>query len=185
MCKIATFLIVVFLLSGCNKTNGPLDQAFILRESILQSNGCSFVSTITADYGEQIYVFSMSCVIDREGNLSFSVIKPDSISGITGNISASGGDLTFDDKVLAFQTIADGQITPVTAPWVFMNTLRSGYINGSTSQKDGYEIFIDDSYRDDALRLIISVKNDVPVSGEIYWSGRRVMSVTVENFAYL
>ncbi len=183
--KIATVLCVVFLLCGCAKSDGPLDRAISLREKILQSNGCSFTSTITADYGDQLYTFSMTCACDREGNLSFTVTKPETISGITGKISAAGGSLTFDDKVLAFQTIADGQITPVTAPWVFMKTLRSGYMNGCTQENDVYRISIDDSYKEDALRLIITVKDDVPVIGEIFWEGRRVMSITVENFAYL
>ena len=155
------------------------------REKMLSSNGCSFSTTVTADYGEQIYTFSMDCVCDKEGNLTFSVTKPESIAGITGKVSSEGGSLTFDDKILAFQTIADGQITPVTAPWLFMKTIRSGYLNGCSIQEDGIEITIDDSYREDALRLLVSVKNDVPSSAEIFWKGRRVMSLIVENFAYL
>ncbi len=183
--KVAVALLIAFLLCGCKQAGKPLDNAISLRNKILESNGCSFMATVTADYGEKLYVFSMDCTCDKEGNLIFSVTKPDSIAGITGKISALGGALTFDDKVLAFQTIADGQITPVTAPWLFIKTLRSGYMNGCTEDREGYWISVDDSYHEDALRLNIFVENNSPVSSEVFWEGRRVISIAVEHFTYL
>lgn len=157
----------------------------ILRNRILDSNGCSFHATVTADYGEKLYVFSMDCISDKEGNLKFSVVSPETVSGITGEISTEGGALTFDGKILAFPTVADGQITPVTAPWVFLKTLRSGYMNSCTKDSDGYQISIDDSYAEDALRLLISVENNLPVRGEIFWKGCRILTIAVDNFIYL
>ena len=183
--KVAAILCVVFLLSGCKNVNGPLDKAIMLRNRILEGNGCSFQATVTADYGEKLYVFKMDCISDKEGNLRFSVVSPETISGITGKISTEGGSLTFDDKILSFPTVADGQVTPVTAPWLFLKTLRSGYMNSCTKDSDGYQLSIDDSYAEDAFRLLISVKNDLPVSGEIFWKGSRVLTVTVEQFTYL
>ena len=183
--KVTAILCLVFLLTGCKNVNGPFDKAIMLRNRILESNGCSFRATVTADYGEKLYVFKMDCISDKEGNLQFSVVSPETISGITGRISTEGGSLTFDDKILAFPTVADGQITPVTAPWLFLKTLRSGYMNSCTKDSDGYELSIDDSYDEDAFRLLISVKNDLPISGEIFWKGSRVLTVTVEQFTYL
>ena len=184
--KAGILLCVLFLFTGCKNANGPLDKAMILRNRILESNGCSFRATVTADYGEKLYVFVMDCVSDKDGNLQFSVVSPETISGITGKTSSEGGVLTFDDKILAFPTIADDQITPVTAPWLFIKTLRSGYMNCCTKDSGGgYQLSIDDSYADDALRLLISVENDLPVSGEIFWKGSRVLTIVVEQFTYL
>lgn len=183
--KLSIFLFLVFLLCGCKKTNGLLDDAIFLRNKILQSNGCSFKATVTADNNEKLYIFSMDCESDEEGNVTFCVTKPEPIADITGNISTKGGALTFDDKILAFQTLADGEISPVCAPWLLVKTLRGGYIRGCTQNNGGYQIEIDDSYEEDALRLIIFVKNDLPASAEIFWKGRRTLSITVEDFAYL
>ena len=66
-----------------------------------------------------------------------------------------------------------------------MKALRSGYMNGCTAENDGFWIYVNDSYQEDALRLNVFVKNNLPVNGEIFWQGRRVMSVVVENFTYL
>ncbi len=183
--KLAVVLCMILVLSGCKGKNAPLDRAIALRNKIADSNGCSYHAKITADYGEKIYAFSMDCQTDKEGNLTFFVIEPATIAGITGKISASGGAITFDDQVLAFQTMADGQVTPVTAPWLFMNTLRGGYLKGCTQVDNGIEISIDDSYAENALHLNIVTEAETPVSAEIFWQGRRVLTLAVENFMYL
>ena len=182
---IASILCITVLLSGCSHANAPTDKALALRNRILDSNGCSFSATITADYGEKVYQFSMDCVSDSEGNLTFSVVEPTSIAGITGKITDSGAGITFDNKVLAFPTIADGQVTPVTAPWLLIKTLRSGFLRGCTTGEESYQIIIDDTYAEEALRLHIFVENGVPAESEIFWKERRILTVSVENFNYL
>lgn len=183
--KLISILCVVFIFAGCKNTNSPLENAMALREHVVKSNGCSFLSTVTADYGDKLYTFSMECRTDKEGNMAFTVTKPITLTGIAGKIDTAGGAITFDDKVLAFQTIADGQVTPVTAPWLLIKTLRSGYLRDCTDTENGYKISIDDSYETDALRLVIYVEENLPVAGEIFWKGRRVLTLTVESFTYL
>lgn len=183
--KLISLLFVIFLFTGCKNTNLPLENAMALRENITKSNGCAFLSTVTADYGEKVYTFSMECSTDKEGNMTFTVTQPVTLDGITGKIDTAGGAITFDDKVLAFQSIADGQVTPVTAPWLLIKTLRSGYLRDCTETEKGYRISIDDSYEEYALRLQIYIESDSPVAGEIYWKGRRILTLTVENFTYL
>ena len=183
--RLAAIFCVVILLSGCKGSGDSLDRAVDLRNRILRANGCSFTATVTADYGEQIYVFKMDCEADREGNLTFSVKEPATIAGITGKISGTGGAITFDDKVLAFQTIADGLVTPVTAPWLIIKTLRSGYLKDTAETEQGIEISIDDSYAEESLQLRIRTVEDLPASGEIFWQGRRILTIVVENFSFL
>lgn len=177
-------LCVAILLVGCGNDTS-VDSAMQLREQVLNSNGCSFQTTITADYGERIYTFTMDCQSDKNGNLDFTVVKPDTIAGIHGTISAAGGNITFDDRVLAFQSIVEDQLTPVSAPWIFIKTLRSGYLKGCASIDNGTQIYIDDSYAEDALQLIITTDGNEPSFVEIYWNDRRVLTLTVENFIFL
>ena len=182
---VALIICISVILCGCSDINAPIDDAISLRNKILDSNGCSFKATINADYGDKLYTFSMDCSSDKEGNLSFIVTNPETISGITGEISSQGGAIVFDGKALAFQLLADGEISPVTAPWIFMKTIRSGYIRACTEQSGNYQIEIDDTYEENALRLNIFVENDLPVSCEIFWKGRRAISITVDNFNLL
>ncbi len=184
--KLAVFLCFIFLLTGCSSSDSGIEHAQALRTKLRTGNGCSFIAHITADYGEALYNFSLFCEADQNGNIKFSVLEPKSIAGISGTITGQGGKLTFDDKALAFETIADGQITPVTAPWVLMMTLHGGYLNGCTATDEGFLLTIDDSYRDDALRLNVRIGRDYcPQWAEIFWQSRRVLTLRVENFTFL
>ena len=180
-----SLLCVIILLSGCGTSDFSINKAMTIRKKLLDSNGCSFKATVTADYGKEIYQFSMDCQVDKDGNVTFTVLTPESISGISGKISDEGGAITFDDTVLAFQMLADGQVTPVSAPWLLIKTLRSGYLNGCANTDKGFQISIDDSYAEESLHLEIMTVDLSPVSAEIYWQGRRVLTLLVENFTYL
>lgn len=182
--KVLAFVIAVFLLSGCAKEDVHLKRGMALREKMISAETCSFTAHITADYGDKTYTFSMDCSADREGNVSFTVRKPDSISGISGVLSSNGGKLTFDDTALAFPLLADGEVSPVSAPWLLIHTLRSGYLSSCAAEEERIRLTINDSYEADALQLDIWLDDhDMPVSAEIVWQGRRVLSLTVEDFA--
>lgn len=184
--RLVWFICVSLLFTGCKNSNDSLSKALMLRNSMLEKEGCSFSAVVTADYGEELYLFSLSCRADHSGDLTFTVTAPATISGITGKITDSGGSITFDDKILAFPMMADGQITPVTAPWIFIKTLRSGYLNACSNWDNGYQISIDDSYRSDALHLNISVNADnLPIEGEIIWQNHRVVSIAISDFVFL
>ena len=94
-------LLVLFTVffAGCSNASNPIDNAVSLRNQILTSDSCSFRITVNADYGTAVYTFSMDCTSDKEGNLSFCVTAPETIAGITGNISSQGGAITFEDKI--------------------------------------------------------------------------------------
>lgn len=152
----------------------------------LTDSGCSFDAAITADYGEMKQDFQLRCTADKEGNMEFEVLQPESISGITGSFFKSEGKLTFDDKAVVFSLMAEGQISPVSAPWVMLRALRGGYLSSCAEENGRLRISIDDSYEQEALGLEIwlDVQNR-PVYCEIIWQGRVLLSISVENFEYV
>ena len=154
--KIAAMAVLLaFMLTGCDTGNDALNQAMDLRKRILEAQECRFQSAVTADYGENIYTFQMDCVVDSNRTLEFTITDPQTIAGITGRITDSEASLIYEDKILAFPMLAEGVLTPVSAPWIFINTLRSGYITGCGEEKDGLCLYIDDSYEDNPLHLQI------------------------------
>lgn len=186
MKRLFAVFIVLLLFTGCKNSNSEINRVMTMRQQLLNSNGCTFDAVITADYGDQIYTFQMACETTKEGDLTFTVTDPQTISGIGGTISQKGGNLTFDDKVLAFEMLADGQVTPVSAPWLFIRTLRSGYLSACGEDGEHLRVAIDDSYEDNALHLDIWFDSqNTPVRGEILWQGQRVVSLEVRNFSYL
>ncbi len=169
-------------LCGCSSQNKELDAGMVLRDKLLSGEGCRFQAEITADYGDKLQTFAMSCEGDKQGAMTFAVTAPETITGITGNISEGRGQLTFDDTALYFDLLTDEQLSPVSAPWIFLKTLRSGYLTSAGKDGDQIRLTIDDSYEDDALQLDIWLEGGTPVRAEILYDGRRILSLAVTNF---
>lgn len=187
MKKVLTLILSVLIFSGCSDDNYELDRMMNFRASMLSGLGCHFEVVITADYQTELYQFKMDCRSDEHGNVSFVVLEPQSISGISGTISNEGGKLTFnEDHGLVFDLIADGQITPVSAPWLLVKTLRGGYVTACGTEADLMKVSIDDSFDEDALTIDVWFSNgDIPVCAEILWANRRILSLEVTNFEIL
>ena len=178
---LVSFLLAV--LSGCSHGNDATAQAMDLRAKLLSADGYSFDTEITADFGDKVYTFAMNCQADNGGNVTFTVTFPQTIAGISGEIDSNGGKLTFDDVALTFDLLANGRFSPVSAPWVLMKTLRSGYLTSAGMDGDCLQMTIHDSYEEDALRLDIWLgKDDLPRTADVLHEGRRILSLDIKDF---
>ena len=162
-----------------------MNRCLQFRERLLVT-GCAFRCKVTADFGDNIYSFVLDCSSDPHGSLSFKVVEPDEISGISGTIRAGKGKLEYEDAVLAFPLLADGEISPVSAPWVLINTLRSGYMVSYGKDGEGILLNLRDSFDEDPLELDVWFdQNGSPVQADILWQGRRAVSIVVEDFCFV
>ena len=185
MKRLLAIPLVMMFLTGCMGENKELDRAMELRADLL-CHGCSFNTSVQADYGSEMHTFGMYCEGDSKGNLGFEVISPESIAGIRGRISADGGALTFRDTVLEFPLMADGQISPVSGPYLLLKTLQSGYVRAVGMEDDLLRVTVDDSYDEDALQLDIWLDaQNRPVRAEILYDGRRILTMAVTDFQIL
>ncbi len=186
MKRVLIWVMTVVLLCGCANSDKDLKAALDLRSRLQNAAGCSFDGVITADYGEMVYTFTMRCVMDDSGRMEFEVLEPETISGITGEVSGDKGTITFDETVLAFDTIADGYITPVVSPWVMVNALKSGYITSCGAVENGHRISLNDTYADDALQMDVWVDQEgSPVCCEILYKERKCLSIEVRSFRFM
>jgi hypothetical protein len=180
--KFIALLLSLLFLSGCGGENAELKRAMDLRAGLL-TESVSFDAEITADYGEEVHIFSVYCEGDSRGNLGFRVTAPETIADITGRIEAGEGKLTYRDTVLGFPLIAEDQLSPVSAPWIFYTTLRGGYLTAAGMEDNLLRLTIDDSYEEDALTVDIWIdENDNPIRAEILYDGRRILTLTIKNF---
>ena len=179
-------LAVLLLLSGCGGTSHDLDRPMALRSRMLQSQGCRFETEITADYGDSVHIFSMTCQTNTQGDLDFAVTEPQTISGITGTIAREEGSLTFTGTALQFDTLVDDQITPVSAPWILTTAMRGGYLTSAGMEDGLLRVGIDDAYCGEELHVDVWLsEEDLPVKADILYGGRRIVSLNVRNFTIL
>lgn len=177
---------LVVILCGCEEGQQELESALELRQKILAATECRFEAEITADYGDKLYAFSTDCSVNSQGDLSFRVTAPETIAGISGIIEEAGGKLTFDESALSFPLLAEGLLSPVSAPWIVMKTLRGGYIRSAGKEAGGMHLTIDDSYLEDALQLDIWLDGDnMPERADILHNGCRILLVHIRNFQIL
>lgn len=174
--------LLVVMLTGCGAKDAELDRAMALRAKLLGAC-CSFDAEITADYGSSIQTFRVYCEGNTQGDLGFLVTAPESISGITGRIESGEGKISFQDTALAFPLLAEEQLSPASSPWIFWNTLRGGYLTAAGMEDDLLRLTIDESYEEDALTVDIWLdESDNPIRAEILYDGRRILTLTIENF---
>ena len=175
-------ILVLTMLCGCSGKEEELDRAMWLRAQLL-GHSCSFDAEITADYGDKLYEFALRCEGDPQGNLGFQVIQPETIKDITGSFSNRTGKLTFADVALEFPLLADEQVTPVSAPWLLLKTLQGGYLTSVGMDEELLRLTINETYEDDALQLDIWLDGEnLPVRGEILYAGRRILTLSIEDF---
>lgn len=183
MKRVCWLLGLMLFLAGCSPENRELSSAMQLRDRLLTAESCSFQAEITADYGDSMHTFSMDCQGDAVGTLHFEITQPQTIAGIRGNISDAGGNITFEDQALYFPLLTDDLLVPASAPWIFLKTLRSGYITSVCSEEGLMHITVDDSYAEDALTLDIWLEEETkPNRADILHDGKRILSLEVENF---
>lgn len=168
---------------GCAGVQSEQALAMQLRDKLYKCESCSFTAVITADYTEEIYTFTMDCTVDAVGDMTFTVRQPESLQGIGGRIRDTGGELIFEDTFLAFPTIADGLLTPITTPWIVLRGLRSGYFSAFGKETEGILVQIDDSYQGQPLQIDILLSDAaIPQKAQVIWKGRRILSVEIESF---
>lgn len=174
---------ILLMLIGCGKKDAELKETLRFRDKLLNGTGCTFNAEITANYGDEIHRFSMEATSQANGDLSFTVTQPEVISGISGSVTQSEAVLTFDDTILAFPMLAEGQIAPAAAPWILVKSLRSGYISSVGEDGDYVRVTLLDSFEDNALTLDVWFDKEwTPFHGEILYKGEKILTLRLENF---
>lgn len=186
MKRIVCLICMLVFLTGCHKTANSMDMALQLRQEINASEGCMFRARITADYGDACYTFLLDGQAAQDGSVAFGVTAPESICGITGSLAEEGGKLTFDDAALAFPMLADGQLSPISAPWIVMKALRGGYISSAGQMDNQVRLILVDNYKEEDLSVHIWLdESNMPRLAEIYHNGYRILTMELEKFEIL
>ena len=174
-------LLLVFL-TGCAGADPAMEAALDLRTRCL-SGPVSFETEVRADYITSIECFELACTFDGAGEMTFTVTEPEEISGIRGTVRGTEGTIRFDETALAFPLLAEGRLSPLSAPWVLMKAIRTGCIIAAGTEGEGVRVIIDDSYADNALTVDLWLEEGRVTEAEIAWEGRRCVTMTVEDFS--
>ena len=184
--KCIVLLIVLMVTMGsCSREDELEARAMRVRELVC-TKSVTFTARVRSTVEGTGESFTLDCEADCGGDVRFSVVQPECISGIQGSLSGTGGKLLFDTHAVAFSMLANGRASPISAPWLLMKTLRAGYIHAWGVEKDLLRLTIMDSYHEDALQMDIWFTDEnVPVQSEVIWRNTRILTMEIDQFRFL
>ncbi len=123
-------LMMTLLLTGCGtkKDDSPENLAALIRAEYLSMSGCSFAVNLSADYGEQVFDFTVDAAWERGGDTVLTVNEPKLIAGITARIRDGETLLEYDGVGLSLGMLDLSGLTPVSAIPVLMECITTGYM---------------------------------------------------------
>ena len=127
---ISCVLMMTLLLTGCgtSKKDSPENLAALIRTEYLSLAGWSSAVSLSADYGEQVFDFTVNAAWERDGDTVITVTGPELIAGITARIRDGETVLEYDGAGLSLGMLDMSGITPVSALPALMDCITTGYM---------------------------------------------------------
>lgn len=177
-------LLCFVVLSACAGDDGHIRPAIDFRAALVQSGGCSFTGEISADDGECIQIFRLSCDADAGGALSFTILEPETLEGISATVTEGGERLDYDGLSVDLGLLADESLAPAAAPGVILQSWLEGYILWGGESEEYYEVTYEQELNQVLLKVVTTFKNKLPISAEVCYNNGRILQMKIEEFQF-
>jgi len=182
--KSTVIFLLMSLLSGCGKQERATEKALAFRTNLMQSQGCSYIADIMADYGERVYEFTVQ-VESTLDETKILVLSPDEISDISATITEHETCIEFDDAELDFGKMANGYISPVSAPWLLARCWIGEYISSSGADGEMEKVTYLKGYDEEELTVNTWLNAEgIPIQAEILFENRRCLAIAIRDFQF-
>ena len=171
------------ILCACNgqENTDPAQQALAFRQNVMQ-NICSFEAEISADFGDTVCLFTLSCIHTPGNGTQMTITAPETLAGLTATASEEGAKLVFDGAEAAFGTLEGLGLSPMTAPELLAEAWEAGYIQ-YTGLEDGLlHVTYLCGYDEDEYRADTWFQNGAPVRAELSCDGYMAVQIDVTDF---
>lgn len=168
---------------GCAREDSGLQKALDLRSLLLSRGQYGFSVDVTCDYGESVFAFSADCITQEDG-VRIRLTQPETLSGIEAFCGREDVGILFDDTLVSLGKLADGNLAPLQAPYLFRKALESEYISCTGRDADALRVTYLLGYDDEELQLDVWLdeKNNLPLRAEITYEGRSVLRALITDF---
>ena len=192
MRRIVSCVLMMALLCGCaaQREESPEQAAARLRTMYLAAEGCELSADITAEYGEQVFDFSVDARWMREGETVVTITQPELVAGITARIREGETVLEYDGVGFSLGTLDESGLTPMSAIPGLLESISDGYMARCSfvGEGDGRRLAV--QFRDPDAGAGTGTETEMlfdPVSGglcrgEISVDGVRRLTVVCTRF---
>lgn len=160
-----------------------MQKALDLRSSLLSRQTYSFSLDVTADFDETVFCFSVDCLAKPDG-VQMTLTAPETISGIKAYCADDGPGVLFDDTRVSLGELAEGNLTPLEAPYLLRKAMEKEYIQCTGPDADRLRITYLLGYGDREITLDVWLdeNTNVPVYAEFTYEGRSVVRADITSF---
>lgn len=171
------------MLCACNgqETIDPAQQALAFRQDVMQ-NTCSFEAEISADFGDAVCQFALSCVHTPGNGTQMSITAPETLAGLSANASGEGVRLVFDGAEAAFGTLEGLGLSPMTAPELLAQGWENGYIQYTGLEEGLLHVTYLCGYDEEEYRADTWFQDGAPVRAELSCNGCMAVQIDVTDF---
>lgn len=184
-------LALMLLLSGCGRGDKNAERLAEARTRALGA-ACAMEASVTADYGDRVYDFTLRLEESAPGEGVVSVLAPETLAGVTVSYTAGCGTLRYDDLTLDTGELTKSGLSPMEALPALLQSWRSGAVTSIGREKLGETetLFL----RCDASGngeetvghlLWLEEESGRPVQMEIVADGRTAFYCTVDSFDFI
>ena len=182
--SLVVLLLLPLLLCGCEKRRGVTQEALTFRTQLMQAGKCSFTADMKVDYGSRIYEFSVITSYTPD-ETKLTIQSPEEISGICATVTKNGTKLQFQETELEFGKLANGNISPVSAPWLLVQCWIGEYIASSGADADMERVTYLRGYAENEVTVDTWFsEKSVPVYAEFIYDGFRCLCVDIRDFSF-
>lgn len=180
----ALCVILICLICTACSSEAELSPAIDFRSELVSSGGASFSAEVLADFGQTVQTFCMDCRSDGVGKLTFTVTAPETLSGITGTVTDSGGTITYDGMAMDFGLLANGNVIPAAAPAIVCACWIDAYISSTGQEGDGCRVTYEKDFEEKALTVDTWFEKNIPICAEVCYNDKRILSITFDDFSF-
>lgn len=162
------------------------ELAIALQREFATMTACSGQVSLTADYETRVFDYVLDVTYDSVGGATLTIVEPEIARGVAARIRAGETQLVYDDFSLDAGPITDSGISPVEAVPTFYREISQGYMAGMDMAGGLLTVVYRESDAQPGTGLetvvVFDAKTHMPLTGELYWDGTRVVEAQVKDF---
>lgn len=182
---LAIITVCVLCLSGCKEEKTLLAEAIEFRADLVQSGGCRFTAELTADYGETVQEFTLSCQTDAQGTTLLTVLEPQTLAGISATVTDEGGKIQYDGLGMEFGLLANDNVIPAAAPCMVVSCWTKEYIASAGQEDARYRVSYQKNFDEKMLTVDTYFEKGIPICAEVCYNNSRVLKMMISDFSFL
>ena len=161
-----------------------MQRALDFRTALLQSGGCAFTAEVTADYGEQVYRFTMDCTWSPDGGAALTLTAPQTLEGIRAEVSADGARVAYEDTEVGFAELAGGRVSPMRLPYLLAESWYRGYISACGWEDGVLRATYLLGYDEDEITVDTWLDaSGLPVRAAVSYQGQTLLKAELHHFS--